>query len=297
MSAVTTYFVYCGDGGMSVNDVNILTDSMSRQRMWESHDGINLHDLYVMTNYDEDLFYKPAKIINFKDEGEGFWNILNLYRTAGETVDAEHKVVVIQGHTRVKDVVSILSLENIPEKGCTNSPPKPISDEDRVRIATDNLIPTQQFINWWDDTTEYSPYYLASAASSYRELYKLLNTDSVKEDYDPTPIGLQQAIEVELGENLYWVESPKGASGIYYLNDRDSNEELNESWETVVRPYFNNGDCAYGWRGIGGDSDSKYLEFTHEYRDLNRQTSFFTVIGDESEYLQDDYYRLWISRE
>ena len=250
-----------------------------------------------MTNYDEDLFYKPAKILGFKDEGEGFWNILNLYRTAGETVDAEHKVVVIQGHTRVKDVVSILSLENIPEKGCTNSPPKPISDEDRVRIATDNLIPTQQFINWWDDTTEYSPYYLASAASSYRELYKLLNTDSVKEDYDPTPIGLQQAIEVELGENIYWVESPKGASGIYYLNDRESNEELNESWETVVRPYFNNGECAYGWRGIGGDSDSKYLEFTHEYRDLNRQSSFFTVIGDESEYLQDDYYRLWISRE
>ena len=67
MSAVTNYFVYCGDGGMSVQDVNILTDSMSRQRMWESHDGINLHDLYVRTNYDEDLFYNTAKIINFKD--------------------------------------------------------------------------------------------------------------------------------------------------------------------------------------------------------------------------------------
>ena len=25
MSAVTTYFVYCGDGGMSVEDVNTLT--------------------------------------------------------------------------------------------------------------------------------------------------------------------------------------------------------------------------------------------------------------------------------
>lgn len=294
MSAVTTYFVYCGDGGMSVEDVNTLTDSMSRQRMWESHDGITLHELYVVTPKDEELFNSPAKIINFLDEGDGYWNILKVFKTAGETVDAEHKVCLIQGHTRCKDVTSILSLENIPEQGMTNNPPKPISDEDRIRITKDKLIPVQQFINWWDDTTEWSPYVFGATASSFSELYIQLSTiEDLQSDYEDSPIGLQQAIEVELEDKLYRLESPKGASGIYYINDKDKNLELNELWESEVRPWFTNGECPYGWRGIGGDSDSKYIEYGHEYRDINRQSSYYTVIGEPSD--SDEYYRLWIS--
>ena len=64
-SAVTSYFVYCGEGGLSVSDTNTFIDAMSK-RMWLSHDGVKLHDLYIVTDEDSEQFYQSMLMISYR---------------------------------------------------------------------------------------------------------------------------------------------------------------------------------------------------------------------------------------
>ena len=56
--AVASVVLYQGEGGWSVEDVNRLSDSFSKMRQWRSHDGVDLTDLFVITESDPSLFYR-----------------------------------------------------------------------------------------------------------------------------------------------------------------------------------------------------------------------------------------------
>ena len=59
--AVSNIVVYCGEGGWSVDEVNLFSDSLSRKRQWVSHEGIDLVSLHVLTNENDSLFYRQVR--------------------------------------------------------------------------------------------------------------------------------------------------------------------------------------------------------------------------------------------
>ena len=71
--AVANIYVYCGEGGWSVEDVNRFADSVSKSRSWESHDGISLSSLTVLTNEPEDSFVTHVKVKPYDFEFEGYY--------------------------------------------------------------------------------------------------------------------------------------------------------------------------------------------------------------------------------
>lgn len=291
-SAVTSYFVYCGEGGLSVQDTNDFIDAMSRQRMWISHDGVKLHDLYVVTDEDSEQFYTEY-VNDFIPTGDwnGEWCILEGFKYAYENVDDEHKAVFWTGNTRPYNIISQLSLQNIPERGSCALMRHPWSEERQQEVEDKMLFPVEQFDNWWSDDTEYSPYYFGIAASSASFFYKKFSADSdrIQSEYN----NFQEWLEVELEEFIAHIPFPSGTNAVIHINDKSANKNLNLKWDENVRPSFTDGSNPFGWRGMGGDAEAKYISYGHEYRDLSKQCSIVTFIGEDDP-RSDEWIRLWI---
>ena len=111
----------------------------------------------------------------------------------------EDKVVVVTGSMICHDLVGIPMLEHAPVQGKTENAAQNIDEEDKELIRKNDLCPIQQFDNWFNDETDYAPWFLGVAASTAKIIYNKLNDniDELKTDYDPTPYGLQQFIECE----------------------------------------------------------------------------------------------------
>tara|TARA_B100000085_G_scaffold209451_1_gene193408 strand:- start:1445 stop:2329 length:885 start_codon:yes stop_codon:yes gene_type:complete len=291
-SAVTSYFVYCGEGGLSVQDTNDFIDAMSRQRMWVSHDGVKLHDLYVVTDEDSEQFYNEY-INDFIPTGDwnGEWCLMEGFKYAYENVDDEHKAVFFTGRTRVHNCISQLSLQNIPERGSCALMRFPWSEERQQEVEDKMLFPVEQYDNWWSDDTEYSPYYFGIAASSASFFYKKFSADSdrIQSEYN----NFQEWLEVELLEFVAHIPYPNGTNAVLHINDKAANKNLNLIWDENVRPSFTDGSNPFGWRGMGGEPEAKYVSYGHEYRDLTKQCSLVTFIGEEDPRI-DEWLRLWI---
>ena len=294
--AVANIYVYCGEGGLSVDDVNRLSDSISVSRSWESHDGIKLSSLTVLTNEPEEKFYKQVKVKNYDFEMEGFWNTAYCYRQGMLDNHDEDKVVVINAPTVCLDLVGIPLLESAPVQGSTENAAKTIAPEDKEMVKEQQLYPIQQFDNWWNDDTDMSPFWVGCAASTARFFWQQFQDqyETIKDEYDATPYGFQQWLECELEEQLFWLNHAHGINAPYHINNQDVQLQRNDAWESQVRPWFSSNDDGYGWRGLGGDEESLLYEFDHEYRTISRQVTFLTFEGNTDEVLTDEYARWWI---
>tara|TARA_Y100000996_G_scaffold374306_1_gene324376 strand:- start:118 stop:1011 length:894 start_codon:yes stop_codon:yes gene_type:complete len=295
--AVSNIYVYCGEGGLTVSDVNRLTDSLHKNRQWESHDGISLVSLTVITNEPDEVFYQPVKTVAHKDQYGGFWNNIECYKQGVADLHDEDKVIVITSPLLVHDLSGIPLLEHAPVQGKTENAAQNIDEEDKELIKDKMLCPIQQFTNWYNDDTDYIPHYLGVPAGTARIIYQKLtdNIDELKSDYDATPCGLQQFIECELEEQLFWLNDAKGICVPYAICDKEKQLERNELWESNVRPWFvDNPPDGYGWRGLGGEQESLLYEFDHEYRTISRQVSFITFEGNTDNILDDEFARWWI---
>jgi hypothetical protein len=158
------------------------------------------------------------------------------------------------------------------------------------------LYPLQQFDNWWNEETDYSPFYMAVASSTVRMLAEKFNDnfEQIKEDYNADAYGLQSWLECEVEPKLFWLKHASGIQTPFAVGNWEKQEERNVLWEENVRPNFNPPLDGYGWRGLGGDEDSKLFEKDHEYRDVSRQVSWVTFEGDTTDILEDEYIRWWI---
>ena len=294
--AVANIYVYCGEGGFSVDDVNRLSDSLSVSRSWESHDGIKLSSLTVLTNEPEEKFYKQVKVKNYDFEMEGFWNTAYCYRQGMLDNHDEDKVVVINAPTVCLDLVGIPLLESTPVQGSTENAAKSIAPEDKEMVKEQQLYPIQQFDNWWNDETDMSPFWVGCASSTARFFWQQFQDqyETIKDEYDATPYGFQQWLECELEEQLFWLNHAHGINAPYHINNQDAQLQRNDAWEAQVRPWFSSNDDGYGWRGLGGDEESLCFEFDHEYRTISRQVTFLTFEGNTDDVLEDEYARWWI---
>lgn len=294
--AVASIFVYCGEGGYSIDDVNRLSDSLSKNRQWVSHDGIRLCDLYCVTNKLPGLFYDQVKILKCNNDYEGFWNIIQCYEEGFRQTHAEDKVIVLNHPTIMQDLIGIPMLESTPERGKTENAAKSISEEDKEMVKEQRLYPVQQFDNWWSGATEMSPFWLACAGTTAQFIYNEFkdNFEQISEDYDADPYGFQQWVECELEDKLFYLNHAHGVNIPYHLNNKNVQLHRNELWEQNVRPWFDSELDGYGWRGLGGDQEAELFEYDHEYRAISRQCSFITFEGDTDKCLEDEYARWWI---
>jgi len=295
--AVANIYVYCGEGGWSVQDVNRLSDSLSIARQWDSHDGIKLTSLTCLTNEDSDLFYNQVTVKKLGSPlFDGFWNTMSCYQEGFMDNHGEDKVIVLSAPTVCMDLIGIPILEGCPERGSTENAAKTITDEDKHMVKDEQLYPLQQFDNWWNDETDMSPFYTGVAASTAKHFFNDFKNryEIIAEDYDATPYGLQQWIECELESELFWLNHPHGIHVPYAVGDKDTQLARNELWESNVRPHFQNLNDGYGWRGLGGDEEALLFEYDHEYRSVSRQCSFITLEGDTSVAEEDEYCRWWI---
>ena len=299
--AVSNIYVYCGEGGLSVSDVNRLSESLSTNRQWTSHDGVELTSLTVITNEDSSQFYDQGGQVLFQPftttEYGGFWNHILCYKQGYLDQHDDDKVVVITAPLIAHDLVGIPMLEHAPVQGKTENASQNIDEEDKKLIVDQQLYPVQQFNNWYNDETDFAPFFMGCPAGTARMIYNQLNDniEELKADYDPTPYGLQQYLECELEEKFFWLNQPKGILAPYAINDKEKNLERNELWESNVRPWFTDDKPdGYGWRGLGGEPDSLLYEFTHEWRTISRQVSFIHFEGDTDTVTEDEFARWWI---
>ena len=294
--AVSNIYVYCGEGGWSVQDVNRFSDSVSIARQWDSHDGISLTSLTVLTEEDPSLFYKQAKVVKLRNPHEGFWNNAHCFRQGFLDNHSEDKVIVLTAPTVGLDLIGIPILDTCPEMGSLDNAPKGSTEEDKLLVKENQLYPVQQWDNWWNDETDMSPFWIGCCASTAKWFADQIedNLESISEDYDANPYGLQQYIECELEEKLFWLNHPHGVTSPYHINNWEVQEARIKAYESNVRPHFQNEDDGYGWRGLGGDEESLLFETEHEYRSVSRQVSFIVLEGDTSNAEEDEYCRWWI---
>ena len=294
--AVANIYVYCGEGGWSVQDVNRFSDSCSIARQWQSHDGIELTELTVLTNEDPSLFYKQVKTEKIRNPHEGFWNVAHCFRQGFLDNHGEDKVVVLPTPIIGMDLMGIPILEACPEMGSLDNAPKGSTPEDKLLVKEQGLYPVQQWDNWWNDETDMSPHWMACSASTAKWFANQIedNLETISEDYDANAYGLQQYFECELEEKIFWLNHPHGIQAPYRINNWEWQEARNDAWESNVRPHFQNEDDGYGWRGLGGDEEALLFETDHEYRSVSRQVSFVVLEGDTSTAEEDEYCRWWI---
>ncbi len=297
MNAVTNFFVYCGEDGWSVDDVNRLSDSFSRHRIWNTHDGVHLVDLFVVTNIDKGMFERHCRVLEFNAEKfDGFWKYMNCFDKASSHLHGDNKCVILNHPTIGLDLIAIPTLESVPERGKTENAARSIAPEDKQKVIDDKLYPVQQFDNWWNEETDYSPFYLGVCSSTATMIYEEFenNYEQITSDYDDTPYGAQQWLECELEPKLFYLNHAHGVNIPFALNDWEKQEQRNVLWEKNVRPHFNPPVDGYGWRGLGGDEGASLFHKEHEYRDISRQASWVTIEGDTDEILTDEYARWWI---
>ena len=119
--AVANIYVYCGEGGWSVDDVNRLSESISKRRSWESHEGISLCSLTALTNESSDSFYRQVKVKPWDFEFEGFWNTAHCYQAGAKDMHDEDKVIVLTQPTIGVELIGIPMLESAPVQGSTEN--------------------------------------------------------------------------------------------------------------------------------------------------------------------------------
>ena len=120
--AVASVVLYQGEGGWSVDDVNRLSDFFFLKCVSIcSHDGIDLTDLFVITESDPSLFYRQVKVHKQELKYEGFWNNIHCLEYANRELHSEDKAIFLPHPTIALDLVGIPILENVPEQGKTEN--------------------------------------------------------------------------------------------------------------------------------------------------------------------------------
>ena len=116
----------------------------------------------------------------------------------------------------------------------------------------------------WTETeqTMFLPYFYQHVYGDHQDFVSKMFDKDIISKYET----FAHFIEGEYEEFLLPMQP--GVVGKYFVGDRERNDNLNEMWEKNVRPSF-----PAQWRGIGGDEESQYIHWEHDYRDMSKQTS------------------------
>jgi hypothetical protein len=279
--------------GVTSEDVNRLKLSLDRQRSL-TNDGMSIARLSCYTDdptgLDEGIrvipLMKDPEIIH--DE----WYQVLLWDGDMKGLREESKCTYVNARVVARQMCTSVIYEGLPSKGTTDECNFTFTDEETAAIKENNTSFFFQERNWMEDgDTQYFPHFCGWVQGDGKYIIDnfLADKAGIQEKYGTN---VQQYIEDQIAENKGMVlNTNHGIVGQYIIGDEFANLEMNQKWETNVRPSFENeGE----WRGLGGDQQAQFITFEHEYRDISQQCSFLHLKGEGKDPKSDRYLQLWV---
>lgn len=278
--------------GVTSEDVNRLKLSLDRQRSLEN-DGMTVARLSCYTDDATGLdagirvipLMKDPEIIH--DE----WYRILLWDGDMKGLREESKCTYLDAKVVARNMCTSIVYEGLPNEGTTDDCNFTFTTEETDAIKANNTSFLYQERNWMEEgDTQYFPHFLGWVQGDGMYIVEnfLADKAGIQAKYGTN---VQQYIEDQIALNKGMIlNTQAGMVGMYNINDEFANLELNQKWETVVRPSFtDNGE----WRGQGGDETAKFISFDHEYRTISQQCSFLYLKGDDAP-ISDRYLQLWV---
>ena len=289
------------DPNVTPEDVHALKTHLDRQRLIV-HEGMQICRFVVISDYDMEDFQKldiydgdPANISPVKflkaqySDQEVPHHSFHQREIFKNTLFGSHdKTMFIDANVMPRGLMHSILFSSLPEKGDPAHTTYELAEDQKEKIKENNWATLNMPLDWTE--TESTMF----QTSFYQHIYGD-HADFVQKMFDKDIISKYETfahfIEGEYEEFLLPMQP--GVVGKYFVGDRERNDNLNEMWEKNVRPSF-----PAQWRGIGGDEDSQYIHWEHDYRDMSKQTSLLYLdrgaSGDLVDPNSDYWLKLWI---
>jgi len=276
--------------GITSEDVNRLKLSLDRQRTLDN-DGMSVARLSCYTDdatgLDEGIrvipLMKDADIIH--DE----WYKVLLWDGDMKGLREESKCTIVDARVVARNMCTSVVYEGLPHKGTTDECNFTFTTEETESIKANDTSFFYQERNWMEDgDTQYFPHFIGFVQGNGKYIVDNFVADKagIQAKYGTN---VQQYIEDQIAENHGMIlNTMHGMIGQYHINDEFANLEINQKWETNVRPSY-----PEDWRGQGGDMDAKFISYDHEYRTITQQCSFVHLKGTDNP-VSDRYLQLWV---
>ena len=272
-------------------DVVELKMLMDRQRLI-LHEGMQICRFVVFSDYPKEDFAEaqgawatddnhesPARFLDVQPVPEGIdpsFAVRNLFKN---DLFAEHdKTMYCHPRCVPQELTHSIMFSTLPDKGNPNHTSYDLSDEDKKEIIANNWSTLNLSVDWTKtEPTMFMPYFFQFNYEEHKELTKKMFDDELITKYD----SFMHFIEAEYDE--FVLPMLPATVGKYYCGNKTKNNELNDAYEE------NRELIEANWRGTGGEPESKYLSWDHDWRGLSKQTSMMYL--DETEMGRyDDYW-------
>tara|TARA_Y100001937_G_C7075212_1_gene310280 strand:+ start:106 stop:1008 length:903 start_codon:yes stop_codon:yes gene_type:complete len=287
------------DPDVTPQDVFNLKVNLDKQRLI-MHEGMQISRFVVISDYDKEEFLKlniyeddPADIspvrflkVPTEEVHHPSFHQRNVFKN---TLFGQHdKTMFIDANVMPLQLSHSLLFSSLPDKGDPEHSSYKLADDQKEKIIENNWATLNMALDWSEtEDTMFLPYFYQHNYGDHEELVAKMYDKDIISKYTT----FAHFLEGEFDEFL--LPFQPGVIGKYFVKDKEKNDNLNAMWEKNVRPEF-----PAQWRGTGGDEESAYIEWEHEYRTTSRQCSmmyFDRHYNGDFVNPSDDYYlRLWL---
>ncbi len=270
-------------------DVVNLKMHMDKQRLI-MHEGMQICRFVVFSDYDEKEFvdasvwkddpnnHSPGAFVETKPLPEGIdpsFAIRDLFKN---NLFSEHdKTMYCHPRCVPVELTHSILFSTLPDKGNPNHTSYVLSDEDKKDIISNNWGTLNLAVDWTNtEPTQFMPYFFQFIYAEQDSLRDKMFDDEIIAKYDT----FMHFIEGEYDE--FVLPMLPATVGKYYCGDKDMNNTLIEEYEEQRELIEAN------WRGTGGEPESKYIYWDHDYRGMTKQTSI--VYFDETKCKKEEDY-------
>ena len=263
---------------------------MDKQRLI-MHEGMQISRFTVFSDYDKQDFVdasgswaddpnndSPARFEDVKPLPEGVHPSFGIRQVFKNSIFSEHdKTMYCHPRCVPMELTHSILFSSLPDKGNPNHTSYVLSDEDKKEIISNNWATLNLAFDWTNtEDTQFMPYFFQFVYDEHETLTDKMFNDEIISKYDT----FMHFIEGEYDE--FVLPMLPATVGKYYCGDKEMNDRLIEEYEESRELIEAN------WRGTGGEPDSKYLYWDHDYRSMSKQTSI--VYFDETKCKKENDY-------
>ena len=287
------------DPNVTPADVHALKTHLDKERLIV-HEGMQICRFTVISDYDMSVFEEldiydgdpanqsPVKFLKamYSDQEVPHHSFHQREVFKNMLFGNGDKTMFIDANVMPRGLMHSVLFSSLPEKGDPEHTTYELVEEQKQKIKENNWATLNMALDWTEtEQTMFLPQFYQHIYGDHQDFVaKMFDTDIINK-YET----FAHFIEGEYEEFLLPMQP--GIVGKYFVGDRDRNDELNKMWETNVRPAFPD-----QWRGLGGDEESAYIHWEHDYRDMTKQTSLLYLDRGEDniEPYKDYWLKLWI---
>ena len=276
-------------------DVVNLKMHMDKQRLI-LHEGMQISRFTVFSDYEKQDFAdamgvwsddqlaneSPAKFLEIKPLPEGVHPSFAIREVFKNTLFGEKdKTMFCHPRCVPLELTHSIIFSTLPDKGNPNHSTYEIGEEDRKSIIDNDWATLNLQVDWTKtEPTMFLPYFFQFNYGEHEVLTDKMFDDEVISKYDT----FMHFIEGEYDE--FVLPMMPATVGKYFTNNKDANDKLNEAYEVIRESVEAN------WRGTGGEPESKYLEWEHDWRGLSKQTSMMYFDQTNGKPIEDYWARM-----